>query len=104
MKTKIKLYLIDVYDAYSAYDKNITAVRNLPKETIDFKYELLEEAEVELPEGFTVKKTKGGGNEIYYGDEYTDMYTNYNGKKFYTSVVSLGGEHKLHTWDYNFGK
>lgn len=104
MKTKVKLYLIDVYEAYSAYDKDITAVCNLPQKTIDFKYELLEDAEVELPEGFIVEETKGGRTEILYGEEYTNMYTDYNGEKFYTAVVTIDGEYKLHTWNYNFGK
>ena len=59
---------------------------------------------MELPEGFTIEKTKGDGSEIFYGEEYTIMYTDYNGDKFYTSVIASDGEYKIHTWDYNFDK
>ena len=101
--TTIRLYLIDLYETYSAYEKGVTALRNLPKETPYLKYELLEEADVELPEGFTFEETHGGGEEIFFGDKAAEMVTDYDGENFVTELVTSEGTVKLHVWEGNYG-
>lgn len=106
---KVKLYLINIYEAISAHEKGVTAMRHLPVENAYFKYELLEEAEVELPVGFTLRKTRDfQDEEIFYESEcfeseYSEMVTDYNGEKFVTELVTSDGVVELHTWEYDFG-
>lgn len=98
----MKLYLIDLYEAYSAYEKGVNAVRNLPEQTINYKHELLEEAEVQLPAGFTIATSNCGSEEIYLGDEAAEMVTDYNGGRFVTELVTSKGTVTLHEWNYGY--
>ena len=62
--------------------------------------EVLEEAEVELPAGFTIEKTHGEGEEIFKGNEAADMITEYTDGKYVTSLVTSDGIVNLKVWNY----
>lgn len=99
-KYTITLYLVNMYEAYMAAETGINAVRNLPTDTIHYKHEVLEEAEVELPAGFTIEKTQGEGEEIFKGNEAADMITEYTDGKYVTSLVTSDGIVTLKVWNY----
>lgn len=99
MKEKIKLYLINQYKAYQAAEQGVFAVRDtLPKEGVYYKHEVLAEADVELPEGFEVAKTNGGGTEIFFGNEGADMITERKSDHYVTSLVTSQGITPIKTW------
>jgi len=95
----MKLYLINQYEAYQAEEQGVTAVRELPNETAYHKHEVLAEADVELPEGFEVAKTNGGGTEIFFGGEGASMVTESDGDHYVTSLVTSHGITHIKTWD-----
>ena len=96
----ITLYLINQYEAYIAAEQGIIAVRNMPIDTIDYKHELLEQAEVELPNGFSIEKTQGEGEEIFKGNEGAELVTEFTGGKYVTSLVTSDGIQTLKVWNY----
>lgn len=96
----MKLYLINIYEAQMAAEEGITAVMNPTDDTQYYKSEVLEEAEVELPEGFSVKNTVGGGEWIFKGIEDASMVTDMQDDKYVTSLVTSEGIVTLHTWNY----
>lgn len=95
----MKLYLINQYEACQAAEQGVTAVRELPNETVYYKYEVLAESDVELPEGFEVAKTNGGGTEIFFGNEGADMITERKGNRYITSLVTSQGITTIKEWD-----
>ena len=96
----MKLYLINQYEAYMAAEQGIHAVRNLSNESAYYKHEVLEEADVELPKGFTLEATQGNGEEIFNGSEAADMITEFEDGQYVTSLVTSNGIVTLHTWNY----
>lgn len=52
MKKTVTFYLYNTYEAYCASEKGINANTIPPIDTLYYKHELLEKAEVELPEGY----------------------------------------------------
>lgn len=50
---KIKLYKVNTYQAYRADEEGIRWFTYKPSDTIDYKCEIVEEVEVELPKGVT---------------------------------------------------
>ena len=52
---KMKLYKVNKYDKYSANEVSVEWVTCNPIETVYYKYEILYEVEIELPEGVTYK-------------------------------------------------
>lgn len=99
MKT-MKLYLINTYEAQMASETGINAVCDLPTDTQYYKHEVVEEVDVELPDGFSIEKTIGGGKEIFQGKEDASLVTEYRSGKWVTSLVTSGGEVKIHEWKY----
>lgn len=95
----MKLYLINQYEAYQAAEQGVTAVRELPNETAYYKHEVLAESDVDLPEGFEVAKTNGGGTEIFFGNEGADMITERKGDHYVTSLVTSQGITPIKKWD-----
>lgn len=95
----MKLYLINQYEAFQAAEQGVKAVRELPNETVYYKYELLDESDVDLPEGFEVAKTNGVGTEIFYGNEGADMITERKGEHYVTSLVTSQGITVIKKWD-----
>lgn len=95
----MKLYLINQYEAYQAAEQGVKAMRELPNETVYYKYELLDESDVDLPEGFEVAKTNGAGTEIFYGNEGADMITERKGEHYVTSLVTSQGITVIKKWD-----
>ena len=95
----VKLYLINIYEAYMASEQGMTAVRELPNETPYYKYELIEEADVELPRGFTLETTQDSHKEIFRGNEAADMITEYIDGKHVTRLVTSDGIVRLYTWN-----
>ena len=95
----MKLYLINQYEAYQAAEQGVTAVRELPNETAYYKHEVLAESDVDLPEGFEVAKTNGGGTEIFFGNEGVDMITERKGNHYVTSLVTSQGITAIKKWD-----
>ncbi len=95
----MKLYLINQYEAYQAAEQGVTAVRELPNETVYYKHEVLAESDVDLPEGFEVTKTVGGGTEIFFGNEGADMITERKGDHYVTSLVTSQGITVIKKWD-----
>lgn len=53
---KIKLYKVNVYQAYRADEEGIRWFTYKPSDTEYYKHEILEEVEKELPEGITYDK------------------------------------------------
>ena len=96
----MKLYLIDIYEAYMASEQGVAAMRNVPDDDAYYKYDILEEADVELPSGYTLEKTQGDGEEIFKGNEAAEMITELVNGKYITSLVTSAGIVKLHKWDY----
>ena len=94
----MKIYLINLYEAYQAAEQGVTAVRELPNETVYYKYEVLAEADVDLPEGFEVAKANGGGTEIFFGNEGADMITERKGNRYITSLVTSQGITTIKEW------
>lgn len=101
MKKTMKLYLINQYDAYTASEHGIRAVRNLPVETAYYKHEVLEEADINLPDGFTLESTQGQGSEIFKGNEAADMITEFVAGIYVTELVTSDGIVPLKIWEYS---
>lgn len=97
---KIKLYLINQYEAYQAAELGVTAVRELPNETQYYKHEVLAETDVELPKGFEVANTNGDGTEIFFGNEGADMITERKGDHYVTSLVTSQCITDIKEWEY----
>ena len=95
----MKLYLINNYEARMASEQGITAMRHKPTDTMYYKSEVLEEVDIELPNGFTIKETQCG-EEIFKGDEGADMVTEKVNGKYVTSLVTSDGVVGLHEWEY----
>ena len=96
----MKLYLINIYEAYRADEQGVTAMREVPNDSDYYKYEVLEEADVELPAGFELEKTQGDGTEIFCGNEAAEMVTELNNGHYMTSLVTSDGMARLYRWDY----
>lgn len=94
----MKLYLINVYEAYRADEQGVRAFVEIPKDTIHYKHEVINEADVELPEGYEICATEGNGSEIFNGDEAVELITKRRGDCFITSLVSSDGIVELHRW------
>lgn len=99
-ENKVKLYLINMYEAQMASEQGITAVCKNIADTLYYKSEVLEEAEVELPSGFTIERTQGDGEEIFKGDKAAELVTTMQGDKYVTSLVTSDGIVTLHKWKY----
>ena len=95
----MKLYLVHYYEAQIASEQGIFAVRDIPTDTIYYKSEVLEEVDVELPNGFTSEETQCG-EEIFKGDEGADMVTEKVNGKYVTSLATSDGVVELHEWEY----
>lgn len=95
----MKLYLINQYEAYQAAEQGVTAVRELPNETVYYKHEVLAEADVDLPEGYEVAKVIDGGTEIFFGDEGASMVTDREGDHYVTSLVTSQGITPIKKWE-----
>lgn len=96
----LKFYLINQYEAYQASEQGVTAVRELPNETAYYKYEVLAESDVELPDGFAAAKTNGCGTEIFCGLEASGVITERKGNHYVTSLVTSQGITDIKEWDY----
>lgn len=98
----VRLYLINMYESYSAYESGINAVRSLPTQDQYYKYETLEEADVRLPKGFTIEKTNGGGEEIFNGNMAAEIVTVYDElmERYATELVTSDGIVRIHVWNY----
>ena len=94
----IKLYLINQYESYQAAEQGVTAVRELPNETMYYKHEVLAESDVELPKDFEVANTNGDGTEIFCGNESADMITERRGDYYVTSLVTSKGITDIKEW------
>ena len=94
----MKLYLINNYEAYRADEKGVYAGRKVPEDTIYYKHEILEEANVQLPDGYEIGVTRHGEEAIFKGSEYAFMITERKGNTHVTSLVTSDGIVRLHTW------
>ena len=52
---KMKIYKVNKYDKYIADEVSIEWHEEKPVDSVFYKYEILEEFEIELPEGFICK-------------------------------------------------
>ncbi len=50
---KIKLFKVNVYQAYRADEEGIRWFTYIPSDDVYYKYQLIEEVEMELPKGIT---------------------------------------------------
>ena len=98
---KVTLYLINLYEAYRADEVGVRAMLRVPEDTMYYKSEVLEEAEVELPHEFELCETKGYGKAFFLGNEGAEMVTEIkkNGKLI-TSLVTSKGITPIYTWKY----
>ena len=96
----MKLYLINIYEAQMASEQGITAVCHEPTDDMYYKSEVLEEADVDLPEGFTIEKTQSNGEEIFKGNEGADMVTERRNGHYVTRLVTSDGIVTVHKWKY----
>lgn len=53
----IKLYKVNVYQAYRADEQGVRWFTYKPSDTTDYKSEIVDEIEVELPKGITYDET-----------------------------------------------
>lgn len=96
---KVKLYLVNQYSAYQIGEQGIYASLDAPKDTLDYKSEILEETEVELPEGITCEPDRTGCLQFWKNDEHVPLYTEYKNGHHVTSFVACGGKVKLVKWE-----
>ena len=96
----LKFYLINQYEAYQASEQGVTVVCELPNETVYYKYEVLAESDVELPDGFEVAQTNGGGTEVFLGNEAASLITERKGDHYVTSLVTSQGITDIKEWNY----
>ena len=94
IKPTVTLYLIDTYEAYMASEQGITASVKEPKDTIYYKHEILDEQEVELPDGYTFD-----GKDFCIGNRIVELttYRQDNGD-YVTCLISSQGIKVLHNW------
>ena len=95
----MKLYLINIYEAYRADEQGVTAMREVPNNSDYYKYEVLEEADVELPAGFELEKTQGDGTEIFCGNEAAEMVTEWQDDHYVTSLITSKGATVIKVWN-----
>lgn len=95
----MKLYLINIYEAYMADEQGVTAMREIPNDTDCYKHEVLEESDVELPAGFELAKTQGGGEEIFCGNEAAEMVTEWQDGHYVTSLITSRGSTVIKVWN-----
>ena len=89
----VTLYLINTYESYMASDQGIRALTREPMNDIYDKEELLDEAEVELPTGYTFNR------EFWAGNHHAELVTERDDKGNYvTYLVSCQGMVELHNW------
>lgn len=94
IKPTVTLYLIDTYEAYMASEQGITASVKEPKDTIDYKHEVLDEQEVELPDGYTFD-----GEDFVIGNEIAELSTyRKDDGNYVTCLISSQGMVTLHYW------
>lgn len=94
------IYLINFFEAYRADENTITADYQLPNETSYYKYEILDIADVALPQGYVLCDTAGNGKEIYKGNKAAEMVTEHDGTGYITTLVTSDGIVELHKWNY----
>lgn len=94
IKPTVTIYLIDTYEAYMASEKGITASVKEPKDTIYYKHEILDEQEVELPDGYTFD-----GKDFCIGNRIVELttYQQDNGD-YVTCLISSQGIKVLRNW------
>lgn len=93
IKPTVTLYLIDTYEAYMASEQGITASVKEPKDTLYYKHEILDEQDVELPEGYTFD------GEFWLGGEVAELVTQQEDNGNYVSyLVTSQGIKVLHNW------
>ncbi len=95
IKPTVTLYLINTYEAYMASEQGITASVKKPKDTLYYKHEILDEQEVELPDGYTFD-----GKDFCIGNRIVELttYKQDNGG-YVTCLISSQGIKVLHNWD-----
>lgn len=93
IKPTVTLYLIDTYEAYMASEQGITASVKEPKDTLYYKHEILDEQEVELPDGYTFD------GEFWLGGEVAELVTQQEDNGDYvTCLISSQSIKVLHNW------
>ena len=94
IKPTVTLYLIDTYEAYMASEKGITASVKKPKDTLYYKHEILDDQEVELPDGYTFD-----GKNFCIGNEIAELSTyQQNNGDYVTCLISSQCIKVLHNW------
>ena len=78
----------------------MTAIKELPREGVYCKYELLEEAEIALPEGYELCQCAGGNVEFFHASNSCDMVTEKVGCAYVTSLVDAECATPIHTWGW----
>lgn len=73
---KIRLYLVFCYEAYRADEVGKRWVIDKPKDTLYYKYEIIDEADFILPKGFEVCEIWGDNHICYNGMPYDLLTTN----------------------------
>lgn len=96
----LKLYLIIQYEAQMACECGINVVKNMPKDTRYYKAEILQEADVQLPVGYTIVDLGDNRSEIFCGKESAEIVTEQREAGVYvTSLVSSEGIVDIKTWN-----
>ncbi len=67
----MKLYLVQCYQAYSARECKVTATFYEPNDTLYYKHDLIQEAEIELPDCYKIDEY----NDIYRDGKHCPMWT-----------------------------
>ena len=97
----MKLYLYNCTTAQMAAECGINASRTCPTDTLYYKYDILEEADVTLPEGFSLEKTQGDGEEIFFGNQPVSLSTaQLTDGSYATYLITTDGMILLHAWSY----
>ena len=89
----VTLYLVNTYEAYMASEHGITASVKEPNDTLYYKHEILDEQEVELPDGYTFD------GEFWVGNNHAELITEREDNGDYvTYLVSSQGMVVLRSW------
>lgn len=98
-KKTIKLYLCENTKAYMADECGVATLTQEPVNTVYYDSYVIDEDDIELPEGVTYEECVGGNYEFFVGGEPAALDTYQRCGKYITRLITSGGYTTLKKWD-----